>query len=350
MRCGSACPEPADGIGAPEPASTEGARSIFDAAVRRFRPRATASGRLRATSHPLLDVVAPQQSRDRHQDDLQVEPQRPVLDVVVVPLDAVVERRLPAQSLHLRPPGQAGLDAVAVAVAVDVLLEGANEVRALGTRPDDRHVAAQDVEQLRQLVERQTAHDLPDARAAVDALDAAGRLAVLRHELGLGRRRDAHRAELEHVELAAVEADAALAEEDRTGRAEAHGEREHAERDREDQQRDGRDDAIDRVLDPELPAARVDRRCSQQWDAAEVLDLDAVRDLLEQTRDDDDLDAELATATDQAEQHRVGRGRERHDDLLDVVALDDLLEVPAGAEHAQTVLVLALDHRVLVEE
>src|SRR5215218_3826746 len=278
MRCGSAWPEPADDVSAPEPASTEGARSTFrQTAFRRtttasgrlrmrrfalrspqtatcglavspsghrkrrpadslFRPPVTASGDLRATS---LGVVASEQRRDRHQDDLQVEPERPVLDVVVVPLDPVVERGLPAQPLHLRPAGQTGLDAMAVAVAVDVLLEGADEVRALRARPDDRHVAAQDVEELRQLVERQAAHDLADARAAVVALDAAGGEARLRHELLGGGRRDPHRAELEHVELAAVETDAALAVEDRAGRAQAHGEREYAERKREDQQRQG---------------------------------------------------------------------------------------------------------------
>ncbi len=240
---------------------------------------------------------------------------------------------------------------MAVAVAVDVLLEGADEVGALGARPDDRHVAAQDVEELRQLVERQAAHDLADARAAVVALDAAGGDALLRDELLLGgRRRDLHRAELEHVELAPVEPDAALAEEDRAGRAEAHGEREQAHRDRQHQQRDAGEDAVDRVLDAELPAARVDRRGAQQRDAAEVLDFDAVGDLLEQPRHDHDLDAQPATAADHAEQDRVRRGREGDDDLFDVVALDDLLEVPARAEHAQALLVGVVDQRVLVEE
>src|ERR1044072_250656 len=119
------------GVSASKPASTEGARSTF-------APRLAAAR--------LLDVVAPEQRRDRHQDDLHVEQQRPVLDVVVVPLDAVLERRLAAQALHLRPAGEAGLDAVAVAVAVDVLLDRAHESRALGTRAHARHVALADVE------------------------------------------------------------------------------------------------------------------------------------------------------------------------------------------------------------
>ena len=89
---------------------------------------------------------------------------------------------------------------------------------------------------------------------------------------------------------------------------------------RQQQQRDSGDDAVERVLDRELPAARVDRRRAQQRDAAEVLDLDTVRDLLEQARHDGDLDAQLAALADHPEQDGVRRGREGHDDLFDVVA------------------------------
>src|SRR5687767_8730028 len=54
-----------------------------------------------------------------HQEDLQVEPERPVLDVVVVPLDAVAQRRLAPQAVDLGPAGDARLDAMAVVVARD---------------------------------------------------------------------------------------------------------------------------------------------------------------------------------------------------------------------------------------
>ena len=54
-------------------------------------------------------------AKTRHQQDLDVEPERPVLDVVVVPLDPVAERGLAAQAVHLRPAGDPRLDAVAVA-------------------------------------------------------------------------------------------------------------------------------------------------------------------------------------------------------------------------------------------
>src|SRR5215210_5991888 len=65
-----------------------------------------------------LGRVTKTRSRGQHQD-LQIEPQGPVLDVVVVPLRPVGERRLAAQTLHLRPARDPGPDAVAVGVAVD---------------------------------------------------------------------------------------------------------------------------------------------------------------------------------------------------------------------------------------
>src|SRR5690349_2692768 len=102
--------------------------------------------------------------QERHQHDLHVEPDRPVLDVVVVPLDAVLERRLAAETVHLRPAGDPRLDALAVAVAVDALLEHAREVRPLGAGADEAHVALEHVQQLRQLVERGLAHEAAERR------------------------------------------------------------------------------------------------------------------------------------------------------------------------------------------
>src|SRR5918912_2127514 len=119
----------------------------------------------------------------RHEQDLQVEPEGPVLDVVVVPLDPVRERGLAAQAVDLRPPGDAGLDAVAVLVAADAPLEQLDELRALGARPDNAHLAAQDVEELGQLVDRDPPHEPADRRATVRALDAAGRGVVRQQDL-----------------------------------------------------------------------------------------------------------------------------------------------------------------------
>ena len=73
------------------------------------------------------------------------------------------------------PSRDARLHAVPLVVAVDALLEVLDELRALGSRPDDAHLAAEDVEELRQLVDRRRAQERADARSAVVALHAAGR-------------------------------------------------------------------------------------------------------------------------------------------------------------------------------
>src|SRR6478672_3555079 len=82
----------------------------------------------------LLAVLS--HDEQRGDQDLEVEPKRPVLEIEVVPLDAVGEGGLPPQPMDLRPAGDARLDAVAVLVAGDRTLEDLDELRALGPRPD----------------------------------------------------------------------------------------------------------------------------------------------------------------------------------------------------------------------
>src|SRR5262249_15816464 len=86
---------------------------------------------------------------ERHPEDLEVEPQRPVLDVVEVVLDALVDGGVAGRAVHLRPAGDARLHAVAEHVLRDLVLELAHEGRPLGARADDRHVAGEDVPELR---------------------------------------------------------------------------------------------------------------------------------------------------------------------------------------------------------
>src|SRR3954453_9964172 len=85
--------------------------------------------------------------------DLDVEPERPVLDVVVVEARTVGDGRVPAQATDLGEPGETGLHPVAVGVAVVLGGEPVDEVRPLRPGTHQRHVAPEDVPQLRQLVE-----------------------------------------------------------------------------------------------------------------------------------------------------------------------------------------------------
>src|SRR5207244_12736110 len=68
--------------------------------------------------------------RSGQDEDLDVEPEREVLDVPVVPLRAVVDRGLAAEAVHLSPTGDSRLDAVPVAVAIDRSEEHTSELQS----------------------------------------------------------------------------------------------------------------------------------------------------------------------------------------------------------------------------
>src|SRR5262249_22586455 len=99
-------------------------------------------------------------AHERQRDDLEVEAQRPVLDVVEVVLDAAIERRVPAESVDLRPAGHAGLHVMTQHVARDLRAELIDVLRTFGPWADETHVADEHVPQLRQLVEREPAQDV----------------------------------------------------------------------------------------------------------------------------------------------------------------------------------------------
>jgi len=136
---------------------------------------------------------------------------------VVVPFRAICNRRLAAEAVHLRPAGHAGFDTVAFTVAADLSVEELDELWSLRPWAHQTHVALDDVEQLGELVQRRSAHDLSDARAAVHTLDTTGRLTVGQLEFGVGGAGRAHRAELEAVEDLSITSHAGLAEHDRSG-------------------------------------------------------------------------------------------------------------------------------------
>src|SRR5215207_5008263 len=82
---------------------------------------ASASQRRRQTTPARSEVIADacrgaapasaatatnQQSRERLEQDLHVEPGGPVLDVEIVPLDAILERGLASKAVDLCPAGE----------------------------------------------------------------------------------------------------------------------------------------------------------------------------------------------------------------------------------------------------
>jgi hypothetical protein len=137
-----------------------------------------------------------------------------VLDVPEVELDALRPRQRRA-AVDLRPPGDPRLHREAPALTLGVLLDLDRDRRP---RPDQRHLAAHDVNQVRQLVDREAPQQRADARdpriVLRDRQPGADRL-------GVGD----HRAQLDHVERVAVLADPPLAIDHVTGRLEP--DREH---------------------------------------------------------------------------------------------------------------------------
>src|SRR5690242_21603932 len=82
-----------------------------------------------------------------------------MLDVPDVELDALVPRK-PCATGDLRPPGDAGLDVQTAPLPRRVLLD---LIRERGAGPDEAHVAASDVPELRDLVDGQAAQHPADA-------------------------------------------------------------------------------------------------------------------------------------------------------------------------------------------
>ena len=128
--------------------------------------------------------------------------------------------------------------------------------------PDEAHLSAEHVQQLRELVDREAAEERPDACDARIVLDLEERALglVLLLELGLQRLRvRAHRAELEHVELPLVEADAAVAVEHRPGRLELDRDRDQEPEGQPDDQDQCAHDQVEPALDDPVRADE-DRR------------------------------------------------------------------------------------------
>src|SRR3990172_4178020 len=96
-----------------------------------------------------LALVGPAEERERRpQQDLRVHEPGAVLHVPDVELDPLLPGKRGAP-VDLGPAGQAGLDLEALALPLRVALDLIGEGRP---RPDEAHVAAQDVPDLRQLV------------------------------------------------------------------------------------------------------------------------------------------------------------------------------------------------------
>src|ERR1041385_8306365 len=109
-------------------------------------------------------------SRRRHDNDLEVQPQRPMLNVVEVELDALGQVRVTPPAVYLRPPGDTALYHVLFHVAREPVLELFDEVGPFGTRSDDGHLTFQYIDELGQLIQAGTTQEATEARSTRIAL------------------------------------------------------------------------------------------------------------------------------------------------------------------------------------
>ena len=152
----------------------------------------------------------------------------------------VFGRCFAAEAVYLRPAGDAGLDVVTTGIELDRTVVELIVNQRVRTRSDERHVAAQHVQKLRQFVDVQFADDAADAR---DAIVVRGRLfdvAVVLHRL--------HRAELADAERLLVEAIATLEEQRRTARFELDGDCGREQQRAQQNERDRGERDVDRAL------------------------------------------------------------------------------------------------------
>src|SRR5262245_48569886 len=106
-------------------------------------------------------VLVDEAAEERQQNDPQIEPRRPVRDVVEVILNALPQRGVAAPAVDLRPAGDPRLDPMPGHVAGDAVRELLDEHRTFRARSYQAHVAEQNVDELRQFIERGLPKETP---------------------------------------------------------------------------------------------------------------------------------------------------------------------------------------------
>src|SRR5689334_15946058 len=97
-------------------------------------------------------------------DDLDIEPQRPILDIIEIVAGAFLDAGIAAHPIGLCPAGNTSLLLMTVDIARDALTKTLDPHWLLGARADDAHLTAQNIDELRQLVERVAAQKCTQRR------------------------------------------------------------------------------------------------------------------------------------------------------------------------------------------
>src|SRR5262249_50247093 len=114
--------------------SVRSASVVSDSVMENPSPSTKAISRTRRAAVTSVRVPLDDDPCHGERDDLEIERERPPLDVLEVVLDALLERRVAAQPVDLRPPRDARLHLVAEHVAGHGLAEPLDEDRTLRAR------------------------------------------------------------------------------------------------------------------------------------------------------------------------------------------------------------------------
>ena len=194
-------------------------------------------------------------------------------------LDAHAHGSVAAPAVYLGPSGHAGADLVPQHVVRELSAELFDELRALRSWPDDAHVALEDIEKLRQLVERPGADETAHPRSTrVVALRPLRSALVLRPHF--------HRAELENAERLSIETHAHLAIENRTAILQPDGQGDQQHERREDEKRRAGHHQIESPLHEAAPSLQRSFRQVDRRQPVDILDARAEHHELQQIGND----------------------------------------------------------------
>lgn len=220
-------------------------------------------------------------------------------------------------------------------VARDLLLKHLDELGTLRARADEGHLAGEDVEELRELVDRGFPNEAADAGDARVAWDGPALLFVCFSLLH-------HGAELVHHERLVMKADALLLEDDRArgGELDEGRDDEHDRAEEEDADEGAADvngalrSGLDRVGERDIPDVDDREAVHVFGDRLRVDDVVIVRNELR-------VDARLLADVDDPVELRVGCERQGDRDFVDGVLREDVLELGDAADDANALVAFA---------
>lgn len=244
---------------------------------------------------------------NRLDHDNEVLDEAVVLDVHEV-VDELIVGRGVVLGEDLGEAGDAGLDVVAVGVLGVSLGELVDEIRALGPRADEAHVADEDVPNLRQFVEACRADEGSDFR---DARVVVGR--ELRAGVFFGV--DAHGAEFIDLIILAEAANADLAVERRTAVFHLDGDGNESHDGQGQDKGDARECDVDHAFQDALLKAQAQALWPEYRDIVNFLQDGTVAEDLVTRRHDVGLDFLIRAVVDDVRPHVHGNARAEDDDV-----------------------------------